>query len=186
MKTSIDETWIADFHKGKESAFRMGFDKYYKALYFFAFKILKDEIVAKDLVQEIFINLWKSRESITSETHLRLFLYQAVRRRCLNWFRDRKAETKFRQEFHELSDDADFTDKVVEAEIQRVVLEEILSLPAEQRKVIELHLAGKDNIEIAEIMDISINTVRTHKSRARKTLKEHFDYLFVFLFYTGL
>lgn len=169
------------FCRGDEHAFRAYYEQYRKALCFFAFRTIKDEAVARDLVQEVFVNLWKSRAAITSDTHLRLFLYQALRHRCLNWFRDRKVEEEFREEYSRLVDDTDFADRVVEEEVQRIILQQIALLPSEQRRVVELHLAGKDNNEIAAIMQVSINTVRTHKARARKTLRERLDYLFVFL-----
>ena len=186
MKACKNEEWLNDFKRGKEYAFRVVFDEYYKALCYFAFQIIKDEAVAGDLVQEVFVNLWKSKESINSDAHLRLFLYQALRRRCLNWIRDRKVEAEFREAYHQLADEVDFTNRVVEEEIQRIVLQKVALLPSEQRRVLELHLAGKDNAEIAEILKISVNTVRTHKARARKTLKDCFDRLFMFLFLGGI
>lgn len=186
MKTCKNEEWLDDFKRGKEHAFRVVFDEYYKTLCFFAFQIIKDELVVGDLVQEVFVNLWKSRETINSDAHLRLFLYQALRRRCLNWLRDRQVEAEFRETYHELVDEVDFTNRVVEEEIQRIVLRKVALLPGEQRRVVELHLTGKDNAEIAEVLKISVNTVRTHKARARKTLKDYFDHLFMFLFLGGI
>lgn len=186
MKACRNEKWLNDFKSGEEHAFRVVFDEYYKALCHFAFQIVKDELVVGDLVQEVFVNLWKYRETITSDAHLRLFLYQVLKRRCLNWIRDRKVEAEFREAYHQLEDEVDFTNRVVEEEIQRIVLQKIALLPNEQRRVVELHLSGKDNAEIAEILNISVNTVRTHKARARNTLKSYFDYLFMFLFLGGI
>ena len=68
---------------------------------------------------------------------------------------------------------------VVEEEVYRLVMKEIDELPSEQRKVILMHLEGKNNIEIAEIMHISVNTVRTHKARARQALKTKLNNLFI-------
>ena len=61
---------------------------------------------------------------------------------------------------------------VLEEEVHRIVAQEIEKLPEEQRKVVYFHMEGKNNREIAEIMQISVNTVKTHKARARKTLKK--------------
>lgn len=178
--------WLNDFKCGKEHAFRVVFDEYYKTLCYFASQLIKDELVVGDLVQEVFVNLWQSRETINSEVHVRLFLYQALRRRCLNWIRDRKVEAEFRDAYHQLDDEVDYTNRVVEEEVQRIILQKIALLPNEQRRVVELHLAGKDNAEIADILKISVNTVRTHKARARKTLKEYFDHLLMFLVFGGI
>lgn len=75
---------------------------------------------------------------------------------------------------------------VVEEEVHRVVMEEIDGLPQEQRRVILLHLEGKNNIEIAEVMEVSVNTVKTHKARARQQLKTKLQDLFVITFILGL
>lgn len=65
-------------------------------------------------------------------------------------------------------------------------MEEIDGLPQEQRRVILLHLEGKNNIEIAEVMEVSVNTVKTHKARARQQLKTKLQDLFVITFILGL
>lgn len=186
MTTAKEEKRLQAFRQGSEQVFRACYERYWKALCFFAFRVTGSEADSRDLVQEAFVNLWRSREAITSENHIRLFLYQATRHRCLNWIRNRKAESDFRVEYHQLAEEVDFADRVVEEEVQRLIMEQIASLPGEQKRVVELHLKGKNNQEIAEIMHIAVNTVRTHKARARKTLKESLDYLFFFLFFSGL
>ena len=70
-----------------------------------------------------------------------------------------------------MEEEGGFEDTVLEEEVHRIVAQEIEKLPEEQRKVVYFHMEGKNNLEIAEIMQISVNTVKTHKARARKTLK---------------
>ena len=77
-----------------------------------------------------------------------------------------------------LESEEDYRNMVVEEEVHRLVMEEINLLPEEQRRVILLHLEGKSNIEIAEAMEISVNTVKTHKARARQQLKVKLKDLF--------
>lgn len=71
-----------------------------------------------------------------------------------------------------MEEEGGFEDTVLEEEVHRIVAQEIEKLPEEQRKVVYFHMEGKNNLEIAEIMQISVNTVKTHKARARKTLKK--------------
>ena len=56
----------------------------------------------------------------------------------------------------------------------------------EQWKVVYFHMEGINNLEIADIMQISVNTVKTHKARARKTLKNKLDNLFIITVLLGL
>ena len=97
-----------------------------------------------------------------------------------------KVEEDYRMEYALLKSEERFGDAVVEEEVHRVVMEEIDGLPQEQRRVILLHLEGKNNIEIAEVMEVSVNTVKTHKARARQQLKTKLQDLFVITFILGL
>ena len=89
-------------------------------------------------------------------------------------------------ELHQMEEEGGFEDTVLEEEVHRIVAQEIEKLPEEQRKVVYFHMEGKNNLEIAEIMQISVNTVKTHKARARKTLKNKLDNLFIITVLLGL
>ena len=169
---------LVNFRNGDEGAFRYYYDLYYNALCLFGLRMLKDE--------DVYVNLWKARETIESTLHLKMYLYQSMRHRCLNYIRVKKLEEDYREEYALLESEEGFGDAVVEEEVHRVVMEEIDSLPHEQRRVILLHLEGKNNIEIAEVMKVSVNTVKTHKARARQQLKAKLQNLFVMIFILGL
>ena len=177
---------FSEFKIGNEQAFRFFYEKYYHPLCLCVRRILKDEALMHDVVQEAFIELWKSRLSVESELHLKMFLYQVVRHRCLNFLKTKKIEEKYLHENFLQCEENDWTNRVIEEEIHRLVIQEIENLPMEQRKVVLLHLEGKDNPEIAEIMHLSVNTVKTHKARARKTLKTKLDEFLVFLIFFGM
>ena len=177
---------LVSFRNGDEGAFRYYYDLYYNALCLFGLRMLKEEEVAEDIVQDVFVNLWKAREAIESTLHLKMYLYQSMRHRCLNYMRVKKLEETYCHEYALLESEEGFGDAVVEEEIHRLVMEEIEQLPPEQRRVIMWHLEGKNNIEIAEILKVSVNTVKTHKARARQQLKTKLKDLFVMTFVLGL
>ena len=185
MESSSGDKMVS-FRNGDEGAFRYYYDLYYNALCLFGLRMLKEEEVAEDIVQDVFVNLWKAREAIESTLHLKMYLYQSMRHRCLNYIRVKKLEEDYRMEYALLESEEGFGDAVVEEEVHRVVMEEIDSLPHEQRRVILLHLEGKNNIEIAEVMKVSVNTVKTHKPRDRQQLKAKLQNLFVMIFILGL
>lgn len=174
------------FQRGDEHAFRVYYEKYYHALCLWVLRMIKNETFMHDMVQEAFISLWKARETIESELHLKMFLYQAVRHRCLNYLKNKQVEDRCKREYLALQEEAYFEQVVLEEEVYRLVIQEIQALPEEQRKVIELHLGGKNNIEIAELLCISVNTVKTHKARARKTLKNKLGDLLIVTILLGL
>ena len=150
-------------------------EKFTKENYLFfcalANRYVNDVQEAEDIVQDVFVNLWKARETIESLVHMRMYLYQSMRHRCLNYMRVKKLEETYCHEYALLESEEGFGDAVVEEEIHRLVMEEIEQLPPEQRRVIMWHLEGKNNIEIAEILKVSVNTVKTHKSRGFKSLR---------------
>jgi len=174
------------FRNGDSGAFRYYYDLYYNPLCLFGVRMLKDEEVVEDIVQDVFVNLWKARGRVESDLHLKMYLYQSMRHRCLNYIREKKLEQDYRVECALLTSEEGFEDAVVEEEVHRVVMEEIDRLPREQRRVILLHLEGKNNIEIAELMKVSVNTVKTHKARARQLLKTRLKDFFVLTFVLGL
>ncbi len=174
------------FQKGDEHAFRVYYEKYYHALCLWVLRMIKDETFMHDMVQEAFISLWKARETIESELHLKMFLYQAVRHRCLNYLKNKKIENRCKKEYLALQEEAYFEQVVLEEEVYRLVIQEIQALPEEQRRVIELHLEGKNNMEIADLLQVSVNTVKTHKARARKVLKNKLDNILIVTILLGL
>ena len=115
-----------------------------------------------------------------------MFLYQVVRNRCLNYLKNKKVEEKYIREYLALEEEGYFEYVVLEEEVHRLIIQEVLLLPEEQRKVVQLHLQGKNNFEIADILHISVNTVTTHKARARKTLRNKLDNLFIITVLLGL
>lgn len=174
------------FHAGSECAFRFFYDRYYHALCLCVYKILKDEQCVHDIVQEAFISLWKNRETLRSELHLKMFLYQVVRHRCLDYLKNKRVHERYALEYLAVENEECYTNEVIEQEVHRIIIQEIEQLPQEQKRVVLLHLEGKDNTEIAEIMQISVNTVKTHKARARKSLKLKLDHLLVFILFFRL
>ena len=86
----------------------------------------------------------------------------------------------------QIEEEGGFEDTVLEEEVHRIVAQEIEKLPEEQRKVVYFHMEGKNNLEIAEIMQIYVNTLKTNKPRARKTLKNRLDNLFIITVLLGL
>ena len=181
MVRCIKDRLVA-FKEGDEDAFRFYYEMYYHALCLFGIRMVKEEDDVLDIAQDVFVNLWKARETIESLVHMRMYLYQSMRHRCLNYMRVKKLEEMYCHEYALFESEEGFGD----AEVHRMVMEEIEQLPLEQRRVIMLHLEGKNNIEIAEILKVSVNTVKTHKARARQQLKTKLKDLFVMTFVLGL
>lgn len=159
----------------------MGLDKYsfdklfresYPALCSFAYQYVEDPALSEDLVQEVFVTLWERRGEIDKNLSIRAYLYTAVKNRCLNHMKHQKVRMKFAEvELLTKERHAFFRDSLIEEETHRLVYQAINELPEKCRKIIQMNLEGFKNKEIAEQLNISINTVKTQKVIAYRQLR---------------
>jgi RNA polymerase sigma-70 factor (ECF subfamily) len=173
--------------KGDTAAFRQFFEGFYPALCFFANKILLDEDVANDIVQEAFILLWEKKKDIRSLRSAKSYLFKFVKNRSLNYLRDNQSKNIANPEHPEPS--FSYRDFVIENETYRLIYDAIKTLSPQEKRVIEFTLDGMKNPEIAKQLDVSVNTIKTLKSRAFKTLRTKLkgvSFHFFMLFYTEL
>lgn len=146
---------------------------------------IKDEDKSRDIAQEAFINLWNKREDYDSISSLKTFLYVSVKNLCLNYLRDTKEESILGVELAEKVESS-FKNIVIEEESIRIINSAIENLPTQSSKIMKLALEGMKNMEIAENMGISVNTVKTLKYNGQKALKLVLkDYFFILLLLLG-
>ncbi len=160
--------------KGDERAYELIFKQFYRPLSLFANGFVQDIEVAKDIVQELFFQLFEKRSDISVHTNLKSFLYQSVKNRCLNHIKMNKLHEQHHSNIIKMSDE----ESVDHSEIERVELEDRIALlveklPTQTRRVFELsRYDGISNQEIADSLQISKRTVETHISLALKRLRE--------------
>ena len=151
---------------------RIFYQKNVRLFYHFGLRFIDDIEVVRDVVQEAFIALWQRTGEIQDDSHRKAFLYTTIRNRALNYLRDRQVEQKSREKLWQLRDEENFRNEVIKDELYNYLCQKIETLPFMQRKVLWLHVDGLSNEEIARELNISVNTVLTHKQRARAILKE--------------
>ncbi len=83
-QTSNDQLLLQQLQNSDVAAFDALYDKYWKLVYSAAYKRLKDENYAKDITQDIFLQLWHRRHELKIE-HLPAYLYTSVRNNVLKW-----------------------------------------------------------------------------------------------------
>ncbi len=189
--TSIKATYI----KSKEFVARINgkdpvaweelYTRYYKALCAYSASLCGEPGAAEDIVQELLLKVWQTELSFTVLPELTAYLYRAVYRNSLAYRRDRDNRTSLLKNLHEQQvrkekdesaphepeEELEFAVGVVEEEIIRRLYTEIQRLPVEQRRIIQLAVAGAKGEEIAQLLGISINTVKTQKYRGYRTLR---------------
>ncbi len=148
------------------------FNDYYPALCFFAQHYLDDAESAEDVVQEIFVFLLNDPQKLKEIDSIRSFLYKTVKNKCLNQLKHNQIVERFRQsEVEKKAEESFFTDHLIEEETHRLLHQAIEALPEKCREVINLSLKGLKNNEVAGVLDISVNTVKTRKKTAYEQLR---------------
>lgn len=163
---------LSGLKKGDSAALELLFKKFFNPLARFSFNYVKDQDAAKDIVQEVFYQIWNKREELPETTNLSAYLFTAIRNRSLNVL----SQVNNRQDIlveRERGRDDFYTDSRVETkELSQKIERAIDSLPEKCREVFLLsRYENKSYKEIAEILDISVKTVENHMGKALSVLR---------------
>ncbi len=151
-------------------AFRALFSRYGNLVYSTALRVLRDPSLAEDMVQEIFLRLWRKPESYAATRgKFATWLTSVSRNRAVDEVRSRnrryRHETASPEEQEREFPGPDTDDPAMSAELadqRRLILVALQSLPVEQRKTIELaYFGGLTQQEIAERLHQPLGTVKT-------------------------
>ncbi|MEG2341104.1 MAG: RNA polymerase sigma-70 factor [Odoribacter sp.] len=174
---------IEQFKQGDRQAFKTVFDSLYKSLCLFANHFINNLPAAEDIVQDTFLSLWSHREEMMSTAHVKSFLYMATRNETLDYIKHEKIKNCYNiQAVEKLETTEGFANFVIEEEVEQILLRTEESLPEKCKEIFILAMQGKENEEIADILNISINTVKTQKKIAYKKLKKYISDFSLMLF----
>lgn len=180
MKTSQPndkEFWRA-FRAGDREAFASIFELYYRQLYAYGKQFLDDESLTEDAIQELFINLWRTRENLTEEVdNIKFYLFRCLRRN-IRRMSDREKRYQVLDGFPEEFITPDFAEGNDEPLLIKRLKVIIAKLPKRQREVVMLrYYENFKTDEIALMMGISEKTVRNTLFNAMTTMRSNSDLL---------
>jgi len=166
-----------DFEEAK-IAFTWIFEKYYDQLYLHAKTFVRNYADAEDLVHIVLWVLWEKREIINITTSLQGYLYKSVQNTCLKFLEYKEVRKNYTNSVHENSNSSRIYDHndpetILTAKERTDEIENsIAALPEQCRKVLMLWADGYSYQEIADLICITIGTVRTHLTRGKNKLRE--------------
>jgi RNA polymerase sigma-70 factor (ECF subfamily) len=187
-----DEELMQEIKAGNMFAFDALYRKYNKKLYKFGYSILKSTEEAENLIQDVFLNLWENRHKVEKNSSIKSYVFTITYNSAISIIRKKARESQF-IEYLKTLQDISVEAANVELEYNELTnkLDEIIKgLPQRQKEVYLLHkVEGLKYNEIAERLNISVNTIENHMSHALKTIRKKlgnysliailFGYLFV-------
>ena len=161
---------------GDTAAFRQIFDLYKERLFSTAFKLTKTQLASEEVTQEVFINLWVSRERLTNVEDPGAYIFRILYNSIHLYLKKESNRERIIEAALQLKQpNVNTIEQRMDAdESQRRINKLIEKLPPQQKAVYKLsRLQGLKNDEIAAELNISSNTVKAHLSKALETLRTH-------------
>jgi RNA polymerase sigma-70 factor (ECF subfamily) len=153
----------------------MLYENFYQSLVGYSLHITANMTASEDIVQDLFSKIWEDKITFSTPAIIKSYLYNSVKNRSINYLRHNNIENNIFKQTLELEDfhiSSNGEEDFFTEEIYRQLFLMIDKLPNRQREIFLLCMDGKKNQEIADTLNLSIETVRTHKKRAIKYLKE--------------
>lgn len=168
--------------KSDEKAFNTLFDLLWEPMYTYATSIIMNDSLAKDIVQDLWVDYWQRRENIEIH-HIKAYLYKAIRYRCYNYLRD----NKFNQTQLDIANSICIASEVEQnedvIELSKQINQILSNLPQRCQEVFRLsRINDFNNKEIAKRLNISQRSVENQISLALRKLRKDLSMARIFLF----
>jgi RNA polymerase sigma-70 factor (ECF subfamily) len=175
----ISEEVLSGLKDGDQVAFKVVFDFFYERLYAFSLKYVKNSYAAEEITANTMLYLWEKRESISNIKEIKPYLYRVTRNASILYLKNAEKVIPLDSSFENLPH---FDKYIIEEEVHAALLKAVENLPNKCKRVFELCcLEGLKYKEVAEDLNISVNTVKSQRSRALTLLKDQFKDNSVFL-----
>ena len=175
-KISSDAELIALLKTGDELAFTQLYYKYSGKMYVNMLKMVKDELIVEEMVQELFSRIWHKRMSIHYETDFASYLYRTGQNLVFDYYRKLQLDKKMSDHFKSIAhENYTHIEEAIEFRESEELLQKALAiLSPQQRNVYQLcKLDGCSYKETASQLGISPHTVKEYLGRARQLVKTY-------------
>ncbi len=180
----IDYKLLLRLRDGDEKAFSVIFDTYHRYLYVIAYRYLMSKNCAEDAVQFTFMRLWERRGNFDYKTGVKNLLFTILKNYCLNEIRHNNLVIQKNYELAQLNHEVDmgFLRNLEDADYKTYLYELMNQLPPQKRKVCLLKIQKEmSNQEVADTMNISISTVKSHYTQIVKMLRLRLDKIIIII-----
>lgn len=188
QKYSQDEAQalVKALKEGNQLAFSIVYKTYAAQTFSLAFKYLLNKELAEDAVQNLFLKLWLKKEEIDETKPINRYLFTMLKNDLLNTLRDSKKNIYLLEDclsmVLELEDNSQ--NENLKQEQMNIIQQALEQLSLQRRKVFEMKVSGKySNQEIADKLNLSINTIKFQYSQSLKQIRATVGELSLLLLY---
>ncbi|WP_162343691.1 RNA polymerase sigma-70 factor [Cyclobacterium salsum] len=173
-----DQELCLKLYEGDKKAFDGIYRKYWKRLFLYVYKLSGDRYQSEDIVQEVFVKLWRRRQA-KKINQLENYLFKSAKYGVSNLIRDRKISFPLEEYVSNLVEEVNADLLMEEKETERLIRESISSLPSRCQ---EVFIMSRDNFqsnqEIAHQLNLSVRTVETQIHKALKFIKKNLGQIY--------
>ena len=165
---------MSHLKKGDEKAYVYLINTHHKMLLNYAASLTNDLDMAKDIVQDVFLDIWKSRKHLPNMQSLKNYMLKITYHKFINQYHKHRAISSLERAYMETLNQT-FEDNNTELLDRKIALvaEGISNLPKKCKEAFVLSKKeGLTNLEIAEYMNVSTKTVEGHLTKAYNLLRE--------------
>jgi RNA polymerase sigma-70 factor, ECF subfamily len=174
MQATSDEVLIARVASGDRLAMQVLFARHHVRVYRFVLRMVRNQATTEDLISEVFLDVWRQANRFEGRSAVSTWLLAIARFKALSVLRRRPEEELDEEKAAAIEDASDNPEMAVQKKDKSELLRKCLtSLSADHREIIDLVYYHEKSIEeVAEIVGIPENTVKTRMFYARKKLGE--------------
>lgn len=154
-------------------AYRMLYTDYYRALVMYVQRFVDRLDVAEDIVQDLFVTIWNKHMAFLSFVSFKTYLYTSARNASLDFLKHQDVKQRHAEQWERLQKEENDGSYMFDDEVYRQVYQAVDILAPQCRQVFLMAMDGKKNGEIAQELNIAVETVKTQKKRAIKHLRKH-------------
>jgi RNA polymerase sigma-70 factor (ECF subfamily) len=174
MQATSDEALIGRIASGDRLAMQVLFARHHVRVYRFVLRLVRDEWKAEDLISDVFLDVWRQADRFEGRSTVSTWLLAIARFKALSALRRKPDEELDDESAAAIEDGADDPEAALAKKDRSAVIRKCLTgLSAEHREIIDLVYYHEKSVEeVAKIVGIPKNTVKTRMFYARKKLAE--------------
>jgi RNA polymerase sigma-70 factor (ECF subfamily) len=170
---------------GDESGFNYLVEKHYRGMIHFLFRMVRNQAVAEELAQEVFLRVYRSRESYRAEAKFTTWLYRIATNLAVNHARDTRHERNAQTVYLDApdpetgttpdvaDDDPNVEQNLLRDERMAAIRKHVMALPERQRMAVLMHkYQGMDYRQIGDVLKLSESATKSLLFRAYQTLRD--------------